>query len=44
MDKLRPVLDQIDAVEASVRQLETLAVQVHTQSTELQSAFADLLG
>ena len=43
VDKLRPILEQVDVVETAVSQLETMAVQLHTQSKELEAAFADLL-
>ena len=43
VDKLRPVLEQVDALETAVSALESMAVEIHTQSKELESSFADLL-
>jgi hypothetical protein len=44
VEKLKPVLEQVDALEAAVMELEGLAAAAHTQSKGLESAFAELLG
>ena len=43
VDKLRPILLHIDALDEATTGLEALAVQLHAQSKELEATFADLL-